>query len=504
MRPDCNRWKLGWHFSVLAISISVVAPNVRAVPVTAARSFSVTVVDIIPESLSGETNMNCEPNLTVNPSDLSQIAASARLPEPMGRKLSVVFVSADGGTTWTCRFTIPIETSPDVTLRFGGLSNTLYVAALRAYDPAKKNKFVICRSNDFANSQMESILDVKQEPLIDQPYIAAAKINQKDRVFVGVNDWSGPPGRTATIVRSLDGTGNQRSRDFTWVPIEFDSPDRDDPEIRPAISADGKKVYAVFNRVISINGNTRRGDVILVRDDDGGNSGPSSFSALHDQTGVSGFPAVAARTFLFDTDNSPALLGRQRLGGDLAIAVDPGNADKVYLVWGERVNDQPALHVIYSDNGGTNWSPTLRTVMNAINPGLAINTNGTLAFLYQQLVTDPGGVATWYTQLELTKNDFTNVDPFTLSKFPDSELGVGGGLPIVGQPRLGDYLHLLAMGKDFYGIFSASNVPDRSRFPSGVTFQRHKDFGTKKLLDQQNANEVPFSVDPFFFKVVEQ
>ena len=35
----------------------------------------------------------------------------------------------------------------------------------------------------------------------------------------------------------------------------------------------GNKVYAVFNRVWSINGNQRVGDVILVRDDDGGNSG---------------------------------------------------------------------------------------------------------------------------------------------------------------------------------------------------------------------------------------
>jgi hypothetical protein len=122
--------------------------------------------------------------------------------------------------------------------------------------------------------------------------------------------------------------------------------------------------------------------------------------------------------------------------GTIVALVDPRNA-KVYLVWGERVLDQPALHVICSDNGGTNWSPILHTVMNAINPGLAINTKGTVAFLYQELVTDPGGGETWCTQLELTKDDFKNVDPFTLAKFPASELDFGGGLPMVGQPRLG-------------------------------------------------------------------
>jgi hypothetical protein len=493
----------GWHFGLQAVTVcGMLVTGIDRAQGAPPPVRSVTLVDIIPESLSGEKNMNCEPNLTVDPADPSRIAASARLPEPMGHKMSVVFISTDGGTTWSCRSTVPIdETSPDVTLRFGGLSHTLYVAALPTHDPNKKYKFVTCRSNDFARNRMESILVAQRQDLIDQPYIAAAKINQQDRVFVGANDWNGPPGRTATIVRSLDGTGNSPSRNFTWVPIEFDSPDRDDPEIRPAISASGNKVYAVFNRVWSINGNQRVGDVILVRDDAGGTA---SFTALLDQNGVGGFPAVPARTFLFDADNSPALLGRQRLGGDLAIAVDPQNEDKVYVAWGERVNAQPALHVICSDNGGTKWSPILYTVPNAINPGIAINTNRTVAFLYQQLTTDSGGKESWTTQLDLTRDDFKNRDPFPLSKFPASELDVGGGLPIVGQPRLGDYLHLLAMGKDFYGIFSASNVPDQSRFPYGVTFQRHKDSAAKKLLDQQNATEVPFSVDPFFFKVAEQ
>ena len=65
-------------------------------------------------------------------------------------------------------------------------------------------------------------------------------------------------------------------------------------------------------------------------------------------------------------------------------------------------------------------------------PGLAINNNGTLAFLYQQVVTNPGGKETWLTQVELTKDDFKSANPpLTLSRFPAVELD-----SISGQPRL--------------------------------------------------------------------
>lgn len=459
----------------------------------------VTVVDIIPESLSGETTANIEPDLAVNPANPSQIAASAYLPDPMGGNVSSILISTDGGTTWTCRPTVPIDKmSQDATLQFGGLFNTLYVAALN-----DDWHFFICRSSELAQRGMDNPLRQFQSG-VDQPYIVAATINQQDRVFVGVNDWNGPRGRsketarTAAVVRSLDGTASSSNSDFVSVPIEFGDPLRDSAEIRPAISADGTKIYGVFNRLISINGNKRVGDVILVRDDDGGNSGAASFTALRDENGVAGFPVVQARTFLFDADNSPALLGGDRLGGDLTIAVDPQNADTVYLVWGEVLQNKPALHVIRSNNGGQQWSGNLRTIMNAKNPGLAINKNQVLAFLYQQVVKDPGGQETWLTKVELTKDDFQSATPLILSTFPASELD-----SIVYQPHLGDYLRLTAVGDTFYGIFAASNVPDQSRFPCGVTFQRDKNFATKKLLDQ-DGNKVPSSVDPFFFKVTVQ
>src|SRR4029078_9432537 len=98
------------------------------------------------------------------------------------------------------------------------------------------------------------------------------------------------------------------------------------------------------------------------------------FMGLDDVTGVAGFPVKKGRTFLFDWDDGTthyaASLGQDRLGGDLAIAIDPRNADNVYLVWGEVLANQPVLHVTRSTNGGQQWSANLYTIVNAKNPGL--------------------------------------------------------------------------------------------------------------------------------------
>jgi len=69
------------------------------------------------------------------------------------------------------------------------------------------------------------------------------------------------------------------------------------------------------------------------------------------------------------------------------------------------------------------------------------------------------------------------------------------------DPYLGDYDYLTAVGKDFYGVFSANNTPRKSNFPHGVTFQRNANFATGTLLDVDNVTPVKPSIDPFFFKV---
>jgi hypothetical protein len=69
------------------------------------------------------------------------------------------------------------------------------------------------------------------------------------------------------------------------------------------------------------------------------------------------------------------------------------------------------------------------------------------------------------------------------------------------QPYIGDYTDLIAVGRTFYGIFSASNVPNLANFPEGVTYQRNADFSTNQLRNSTNTGNVAASIDPFFFKI---
>ena len=151
------------------------------------------------------------------------------------------------------------------------------------------------------------------------------------------------------------------------------------------------------------------------------------------------------------------------------------------------------LHVRHSTDGGDNWSNDLLMITNATNPALAINSKGQLGFLYQQLTgTSPN--QRWETHLQRTKNgeDWSDL---ILANTPDNTPA-----PTF-QPYIGDYLDLIAVGRNFYGIFSASNYPDRDNFPQGVTYQRNVDFNNHKLRNEADTADVNVSIDPFFFKV---
>src|SRR5947207_457474 len=100
----------------------------------------ITVVNMIPKSLSGETYQDAEPSLSVNPVNPSQIAATAFTPNPSGGSLAPIYISTDAGYSWLLNTIVPgaTEDSPthDINTSFGGPpasgSPLLYAGILRA------------------------------------------------------------------------------------------------------------------------------------------------------------------------------------------------------------------------------------------------------------------------------------------------------------------------------------------------------------------------------------
>src|SRR4029450_9303193 len=136
----------------------------------------------------------------------------------------------------------------------------------------------------------------------------------------------------------------------------------------------------------SQSGSLRFADIVVMRDDNWA-SGATPFAALTDPSdSLAGRIAVPNTTTPWLTSHL-ADFGQERLGSDLAIAVDPRDSDTVYVSYatGTGTSDY-TLHVIRSQDRGVTWSPDLLTgPVKAKNAGLAVNSQGKIAFLYQQV-----------------------------------------------------------------------------------------------------------------------
>jgi hypothetical protein len=468
----------------------------------------ITVVNMIPKTLSGETGQDSEPNLAVNPANPLQMAGSAFTSNPAVPPPAVttapIFVSQDGGTTWALNNIVPSPVSTgDITLRFASTTGNLYAGILR--NGVATFTRDILRSTNFLGATNMTVLATRAQ--VDQPYVEALSVNVPrqpvaDRVYVGNEDRAllrpAGTGRSATLDLSQDATGVAPV--FAPARIEQRNTIRNGPPVRPAVHADGT-VYALVYRWTNTATTTGGGfnvtaDVVIVRDDNGG-AGANPFRALIDSgDNTMGVRIVTGRTVPFN-GNSQATFGQERLvASNLSIAVDPRNSGTVYVAWADRVSTSDyTLHVRRSTDRGATWSEDIRTITNATNPALAINSTGKLAFVYQAL-TGTGAGQRWDTHVELTTDDWRSppTDVF-LATVPSATPA------FVFMPYLGDYLHVLAVGRNFYGIFSANNTPDAANFPSGVTYQRNANFATKTLLNTDNITPVAVSIDPFFFSI---
>src|SRR5437870_3420049 len=151
---------------------------------------TVHVVNMIPASLSGETNQDSEPNLAVNPERPTDMVGTAFTPAPMGGSFAPIYISTDGGNTWSLRTVLPGNGqfgTNDVTVAFAPTGGHLYAGILNGQGTFQLQ---ILRSADFTSTAAMSVL-VDRTP-VDQPWVVAQSEvvagASRDEVFVGNND----------------------------------------------------------------------------------------------------------------------------------------------------------------------------------------------------------------------------------------------------------------------------------------------------------------------------
>src|SRR6266511_2606064 len=209
-----------------------------------ARQAGGDVVDVnmIPRSLSRETNQDSEPSLTVKPANPAQIVGTAFTPDPMGGALAPIYVSADGGLTWRLNLVVPSTGgsstgTSDISVAFASAGGKLYGGILR--DPT--TDFQTLRTASPANPVAMQTL--ASRPDNDQPFTHAITRSGKDRVYIGNNDFQVQP-NTATVDLSVNAGTTKPS--FKKVRIEARATaGQDGPQVRPVAHPDGT-AYAVF------------------------------------------------------------------------------------------------------------------------------------------------------------------------------------------------------------------------------------------------------------------
>jgi PEP-CTERM motif len=448
---------------------------------TAVRADFIPVIDVIPKTDSAESGQNSEPSIAVNPLNPNQMIAGAFNSELIGNDGGTPFwMSTNKGATWS---DFGILGSSDKTLawRRDGVAALTVTLNLDNFDPLT--------TYQSGATNFGSPINTTPIQSADQPWIRTGPSGQ---TYVASNNFNAANagGKTASIAVS----SNNGVTFGATVVLETVNPagGQDAPSVRTAVK--GSTVYAAFTRwggaVVDNNQAIFPGSqVVVVKSTNAG----ASFSA--------GVTAATTTGYFANTEDTALTLGQERTSSDIAIAVDPNNADHVVVAYGDAgaVNSGVLqLHVAESTDGGATWTQkftTAASVRSAL-PALSILANGEIGLLYASYDPMTDDLSQHFVT---TKNDFATTD--------NSLLGVqSNGTPLSEfDPYLGDFYDLTSVGNEFYGIFSASNGDNGTdALFADAIYQR--DFmgtpGTASFnLVDGGGGLVPISIDPYVFSV---
>src|SRR5262245_15559757 len=448
------------------------------------------VVDLIAASDSAEVDQNSEPSIAVNPPDPRQVFARAF--DFDNNVASPFFVSTDGGATWSI-FGALDHTDKSIAWKADG--SAVLVASL-FHNTTTSADTIFTHSATVTDSGFGAPINhYTGSNDNDQPWIRTGPSNH---VYVGFNDDGASAGKNASVNVSTDGGST-----YTTVTVDrVGSANGDSPATRIAVN--GSRVYAIFNRYGTVvesdaNGERLNSEIVVVRSDNGG---ADDFKVLGTSGNGNAVTIATPISIFTDDENTHLTLGQERIGSDIAIAVDPNNANHVVVVYGDAPGPNNVgiaqLVLKESTDGGATWSQELHRTPSSVRsalPGLAILPNGAIGLLYASY--DPA-TNVLSQHLLTTTDDFATTHDITLASQTNSLPTANGD-----DPYIGDFFDLTSRGNTFYGIFSASNADDGTNAQlQNVTFNRHFTGtpGTSSFrLTDATGTAIPFSIDPFFF-----
>src|SRR5262249_55128669 len=120
---------------------------------------TVVVVNMIPPALSGESNQDSEPTIAVNAANPLQMAGSAFTPDPGNGNVAPIYISVDGGNTWTLNSIVKSSAeTADITIAFSTASNRLYAGIIRLPFPDNTPRLNIQRTDNFQSGTTMKVL----------------------------------------------------------------------------------------------------------------------------------------------------------------------------------------------------------------------------------------------------------------------------------------------------------------------------------------------------------
>src|SRR3954463_2134740 len=128
------------------------------------------LVNMIPRSLSDETEQDSEPSLAVNPKNVDQIVGTAFTPDPLRGNFAPVFLSTDGGNTWRLNSIVPSQTiTQDIYVGFGP-SGQLYAGVLTLPAPVDIDMNIVSTPDAQSTAPMRVL---SSRVGVDQPFVQA-------------------------------------------------------------------------------------------------------------------------------------------------------------------------------------------------------------------------------------------------------------------------------------------------------------------------------------------